>query len=240
MNEYNFKNLFTKLKIRLYLKVFSYIFISFILLSLLFNTTIQLSLNSQKPIGAYLVLGGSITREIYAAKLNKNNPDNLPIIISRGSNDPCIFFVFKREKSPVDNVWLENCADSTFGNFFFSVSLLKKWGIKKVKVITSDTHLPRAKLIAQIFLYSRGIALDLETAKETKGIPANQENRIKTILDVIRSLLWAFFGQFINPSCDKILNLSEIDLDYWLSHDFKCERQGNINIDHKQLILNNK
>jgi hypothetical protein len=175
-------------------------------------------------VDAYLVLGGSITREIYAAKIVDSA---IPILISKGSDDPCIFFIFERENSPMDNVWLEKCADSTFGNFFFSLPILKKWGVHKVKLITSNTHLPRAKLMAKILLYSQGIALDLEIVKE-KGIPANHENTIKTILDVSRSVLWAFLGQIINPPCNKVVKLSEIDFDWWKNNGFGCENQGRI------------
>ena len=198
------------------------------ILNLMFNTTAKLYLNSLKPVDAYLVLGGSITREIYAGKIAQSHSE-IPMIISSGSKDPCIFLIFEREKSSQNNVWLEKCADSTFGNFFFSIPILKKWGTKKVKVITSHTHLPRAKLMAEILLYSQGIALDLEVVREDKGVPANRENTIKTILDVTRSILWAFFGQFINPPCNHLVKLSEIDLDWWNNNGFNCEHQGGIN-----------
>ena len=115
--------------------------------------------------------------------------------------------------------------------FFFTIPILKKWEVHKVKVITSGTHLKRAKLIAEILLSSQGIALDLEPVKESKGIPANQENTLKTTLDVTRSLLWAFVGQLIDPHCDGVIKLSDIDLDWWYREGFSCEHQGGLRSD---------
>ena len=213
-----------------YLKVSMYLLIIFMVLSLIVNSTIKLYFNSLKPVDAYLVLGGSITREIYISKIAD---PNIPIIISKGSDDPCIFYIFQREKVSMDNVWLEKCADSTFGNFFFSIPILKKWGVHKVKVVTSDTHLPRAEIMAKIFLYSQGLALDLETVTEKRGIPGNHENTIKTILDVTRSLLWTLPAQLINPPCNNLVKLSEIDLNWWKNQGFGCEHQGKIKLNLK-------
>lgn len=229
MKKVNLKNRFSQRKTKFYFQIGIYILLGCMVLNLIVNSTIKLYLNSSKPVDAYLVLGGSITREFYIAKIAKDNPE-IPIIISKGSDDPCIFLIFERKKSPMNNVWLEKCANSTFGNFFFSIPMLKKWGVKKVTVITSDTHLPRAKLVAEIFLYSQGIALDMKTVKEYKGIPANYENTIKTTLDVTRSILWVFVGQFINPPCNNVIKLSEIDLNWWHKKGFDCEHQVGSNL----------
>ena len=70
------------------------------------------------PSDAFLVLGGSINREIYAAQLAKVYP-HTPILISHGSEEPCISLLFQRTNAPISQVWLENCAESTFDNFFF-------------------------------------------------------------------------------------------------------------------------
>lgn len=225
----NLKSRLRKKKQIFWLKISVLIILGWMIINLVFNITVKLYFNSSKPVDAYLVLGGSITREIYVSKLAKYHPE-IPIVISQGSKDPCIFLIFNREKSPMTNVWLEKCADSTFGNFFFVIPILKKWGVHKVKVITSNTHVPRAKLMAKILLFSQGIALDLDAVKEDKGIPANQENTMKTILDVTRSLLWAFGGQLINPPCHDIVKLDEIDLDWWHQKGFHCEHQAKLKI----------
>lgn len=181
------------------------------------------------PVDVYLVLGGSITREIYVSKIRENYPQ-IPIIISQGSQDPCILLIFKKEKVNIDNVWLEKCANSTFDNFFFSISLLKKWQKKHVFVITSDTHFPRAKLMAKIALLSQGFAVTVEGIPEFDGIPANHENIIKTILDVTRTMVWAWFGQFINPVCHDIIPLSDVDLRQWYLDGFACESRRSLQL----------
>ncbi|WP_264320831.1 YdcF family protein [Zarconia navalis] len=90
-------------------------------------------------VDAFLVLGGSIQREIYAARLATQYPD-IPILISKGSDDPCILLVFQRERAPIEKVWLENCANSTFGNFYFAQPILKRWDVRHLKLITSPTR----------------------------------------------------------------------------------------------------
>ncbi|MGA9382618.1 MAG: YdcF family protein [Phormidium sp.] len=193
---------------------------------LLYNSAI-LYVSSQKPVGAILVLGGSITREIHVAELAKQSPE-IPILISHGSLDPCILLIFQRASAPIDQVWLENCANSTFGNFYFSLPILKQWQVKKVKVVTSATHLPRAIWLAQIILGSHGIWVELEIAAETKGIPANRESFFVTVADVTRGLIWAVVSQFYEPKCTDLIPLSQVDLNVWKMKGFKCERQANL------------
>ncbi len=188
---------------------------------------IQAQRNSFQPVDAYLVLGGSITREIHGAQLIKNNP-NIPIIISQGSKDPCILLIFQKIEAKMDNVWLEKCADSTFDNFLFSVPIMKKSGVKKVQVITSNTHFPRAKIMAKVSFISQGIAVKIDGVEEVDGIPANYENNIKTLLDVTRTILWSLVSQFYQFSCNEVIKLSDIDLESWNQTGFNCERRGNL------------
>lgn len=227
MKKNNLQSRFLKIRRKGRFKIIILVILAWMFVSLTFNSTVKLYLNSSKQVGVYLVLGGSITREIYVANLAKYHPE-IPIIISQGSDDPCIFFIFQRKGASMDNVWLEKCADSTFGNFFFTIPLLKKWGVHKVKLITSGNHLKRAKLIAKILLSSQGIALELEEVKEYQGIPGNQENALKTTLDITRSLLWAFCGQLIAPPCNQVIKLADIDLDWWYREGFACEHQGGL------------
>ncbi|MBR8829357.1 MAG: YdcF family protein [Gomphosphaeria aponina SAG 52.96 = DSM 107014] len=196
------------------------------LVPLIFTYTVILPKNAAKPIDAFLVLGGSITREIYVSQLAKHEPE-IPILISQGSPDPCILLIFERDNIPQEKVWLEKCADSTFGNFFYSIPILKQWGVKKVKVITSVSHLPRAKLLAEILLGAQGIGLELDLVAE-KGIPGNQESVIKTSLDVTRSLFWALLSQVIQPPCSQVIKLVDVDIHPWIKSGFKCEAQGGI------------
>lgn len=197
--------------------------IGFILFSLVFNLGVRLPLNSSKPADAILVLGGSVQREIYAARAAYRD-SQIPIIISTGSKDPCIWRIFQGKMASSDRVLLEKCADSTFGNFFYSIPILRRWGVHKVKVITSPTHVPRAKWLAQIHLGAQGIAVEMVLVEE-KGIPGNQESDVKTYLDVGRSLVWAIFSQVIYPFCSNTISLADVDIHAWSQQPFDCEEQ---------------
>jgi uncharacterized SAM-binding protein YcdF (DUF218 family) len=196
--------------------------------SLSFNVISILISSDSLPADAFLVLGGSINREIYVARLAKQYP-NTPILISQGSDDPCILLIFQREGVPIDNVWLEKCAESTFGNFFFTAPILKTWKVKKVRLITSQTHLPRASLMAKLILGSQGITVDLDIAPET-GIPGNDESVLKTTIDVTRSFFWALIARVIKPSCSKLTELTDVDLAAWEKKGFVCERQAGLKV----------
>lgn len=145
MRQVNLLAHFTK-KTKLSLKLILLFCLFVLIFNLLFNLIWKLPQNLRKPVDTFLVLGGSINREIYVAKLATQYPDT-PILISHGSDDPCIFLIFQREQAPMEKVLLEKCAESTFENFFFSLPTLNKWNAHKVKLITSATHLPRAFLL---------------------------------------------------------------------------------------------
>ena len=192
----------------------------------LINTAVTLQAASKKPVDVLFVLGGSITREIHVAELAKQYPQ-IPILISKGSQDPCILLIFQRAKTTLENVWVEKCADSTFGNFYYSLPILENWQTHKVKLITSPTHLPRAKWMAQIILGAKGIWVEPDIVKE-KGIPGNREKFLVTAFDITRSLFWALISQFYSPQCAQVTPLSEVNLEQWKVKGFKCERQGNL------------
>ena len=208
------------------LKLVVFLSLLLLLLNLLFNIIWKLPHNEKQPIDAFLVLGGSIKREIYVAQLAKQHPD-IPILISHGSDDPCIFLIFQREQAPLNRVWLEKCAESTFGNFFFSLPILTRWNIHKVKLITSATHLPRAEWLAKILLGSHGISTEIDLAKEN-GVPGNREFVWKTGLDLTRSFFWALGSQVIKPSCSQVNQLLDTDMQMWQDKGFACERQAEL------------
>ncbi len=200
--------------------------LALLMVNILLNIIFKLPHNAALPSDAFLVLGGSINREIYAAQLAKQNP-HTPILISQGSKEPCILLIFQRDQAPIDQVWLENCAESTFGNFFFSLPVLERWQVRKVTLITSASHLPRAKLLSYVLLGSHGIWVDLDIAPET-GVPGNQEFWLKTGIDLVRSLFWALLSQGIGPSCSKLYQLEDVDLSTWKTKGFTCEKQGKL------------
>ncbi len=183
---------------------------------------------SKSDLDAFLVLGGSIRREVYVANFEKQYPE-VPVLISAGSPPPCILSVFERSQTPIEKVWLENCARSTFGNFFFSLPILESWNAKKVMLITSPTHLPRARWLAQIILGSHGIWVETYAVTE-KGIPANTESTLKTILDVVRSSAWTIVSQFYSPSCPKLTALADVKMEEWSDRDFNCEYQYDLQV----------
>jgi uncharacterized SAM-binding protein YcdF (DUF218 family) len=189
-------------------------------------TTITLFSASSQSLDAFLVLGGSIRREIYVAKLAKQYPQ-IPILISHGSQDPCVLLIFQREAAALEKVWLENCSNSTFENFYYDLPILRRWRVHKVKLVTSGTHLLRAKLMAQIILGAHGIWVEPEIVKEI-GIPGNRESWLKTVLDVIRSLFWALLSQVIQPQCSQVTKLVDVDIQAWQQRGFHCEHQGGV------------
>ncbi len=190
---------------------------------LIFNSS-RLQAAASKPVDALFILGGSITREIHAAQLATQTP--LPrILISKGSQEPCIWLIFQRLNAPMEGVWSERCADSTFGNFYFGLPILRQWGVQRVKVVTSPTHLPRAKLMAQIIFGAHGIWVDMEIVKE-ESIPGNRESKLKTGLDVTRSIFWAVLSQVFQPQCSEVTPLLDVDLEAWQKKGFKCQRKA--------------
>lgn len=183
---------------------------------------------SQQPIDGIFVLGGSVRREIYLAEELIPQYPHIPILISNGSKDPCILLIFKRSQVPLDQVWLEKCADNTFQNFVYGVPLLKQWGVKHIKLITSQTHLPRAQWMAQIQFGIQGIWVEIGITPEV-GVPGNRESGLKTLLDVGRSALWAIASPWLDPQfCPEVTPLSQVNLQEWLGQGFKCEDQADL------------
>ncbi|WP_196509775.1 YdcF family protein [Nostoc sp. NZL] len=189
-------------------------------------TTITLVFASSQPVDAFFVLGGSISRENYVAQQAKQYPQT-PILISHGSPDPCIWLIFQAELASLQNVWLEKCANSTFENFYYGIPILRRWGVHKVMLITSPSHLPRAKWMARILLGAHGIWVETEIVKEL-GIPGNRESWVKTGLDVTRSLFWAILSQIIQPQCSNVTRLTQVDMQAWENRGFHCEHQGGL------------
>ncbi|MDY6939972.1 MAG: YdcF family protein, partial [Cyanobacteriota bacterium] len=184
-----------------------------LVLTLAVSSALRLRDAATGNVDAFLVLGGSIQREIHVARLATQYPD-IPILISKGSDDPCILLIFDRERAEIDNVWLENCANSTFGNFYFTQPILQQWGVRRLKLITSPTHLPRAKWLAQIILGSHGIWVETDLVDET-GVPGNRESLPKTLVDTLRGLVWAGISQVYAPTCNDLKPLSAVNLDEW-------------------------
>jgi hypothetical protein len=197
------------------------VILSLIFAFLSFNLLIKVPVNALKPVDAIFVLGGSVHREVHAAQLAKKYP-NVPVLISHGSDEPCLLATFRQERARLSDVWLETCSDSTFDNFFFGVPILTRWNAHKVILVSSGTHLKRATWIAKILLGAKGIALVVDPALE-KGFAGNQESDFKTSLDLARSAIWAYFSQVFHPSCRNFTELKNIDLKSWQQKGYRCE-----------------
>jgi uncharacterized SAM-binding protein YcdF (DUF218 family) len=213
-------------KQRRFLKLSILFVLSGLLSSCLLINTLKLEQASSHPVDAFFVLGGSIRREMYVTQLAKKYP-HVPILISRGSLEPCVWLLFQRDHAPIDQVWLEKCANNTFKNFYFGLPILRQWGVHKVKLITSGTHVFRSMWMAKILLGSHGIWVEPEFVPEI-GIPGNQESWLKTGFDIGRSLVWAILSQVIEPQCPHLQRLTNINLQYWQVSGFKCEHQAEI------------
>jgi uncharacterized SAM-binding protein YcdF (DUF218 family) len=187
-------------------------------------TGLRLTAAAQQPVGAYLVLGGSIRREIYVAE---HSAPDLPILISAGSADPCVRLLFEAAAADLDRVWLEKCARSTFGNFVYSLPVLKRWRVRRVQLVTSGSQTRRAVWMGRLILGAHQIWVDPLQVPET-GVPGNQESSLKTILDISRSVLWAMVSQVYQPQCREVMPLTQVDLAAWRQRGFKCEHQSGI------------
>lgn len=191
---------------------------------------------ARQPVDAILVLGGSIRREIYAAQLARADP-TVPILISGGSDEPCIWLIFQRDTAPMENVWIDPCARSTLDNYRFSTPILKKWNIHHVKLITSGNHRTRALALGRTILSGHGIWLSLELVPEA-GRPGNQESKLKTTLELVRGLGWMVVSQMYQPHCQGLHRLSEIDLAAWNTQPYACEAQGRVSMPRRLKPLN--
>jgi uncharacterized SAM-binding protein YcdF (DUF218 family) len=200
-----------------------------LLCSWLLINTLRLQAAASEPIDAFFVLGGGIHREIYVAQLAKQHPD-IRVLISQGSEDPCILLIFQREQAPIRQVWLEKCADSTFDNFYFNIPILNQWGVRKVKLITSTSHLPRSQWMAQILFGAHGIWVETDIVPEP-GKPGNRESLLKTGLDITRSLVGALLSQVFQPRCLKLVPLYAVDLEAWRNSGFKCDHQQELKLE---------
>ncbi len=209
-----------------------------LLIGLLFHLSFQLYQAAHRPVDAVLVLGGSIRREMAAAELARDQ-SQLPILISAGSPAPCIWAIVEREAPPASadlgtadpksHIWLESCASSTLGNYRFGLPILQSWGVRHVELMTSGTHQVRATGLGWIILGSHGIWLSPTPVAET-GRPGNQESILKTLIDWMRGVGWAFISQLYEPQCNGLVRLDQVVLEDWVDLDFECEHQGQVEL----------
>jgi uncharacterized SAM-binding protein YcdF (DUF218 family) len=141
---------------------------------------------------AVLVLGGStknLEREKFTAEFARENP-KLPIWITGGSPPRSTQQVFAKAGVDPKRLHLDYEAVDTVTNFTTLVDDLQARGIKSVYLITSDFHMRRACIIADIVLGSRGI--------EFKAVPVPSQKQAepieKSLRDGARAIIWVATG----------------------------------------------
>jgi uncharacterized SAM-binding protein YcdF (DUF218 family) len=139
---------------------------------------------------AIIVLGGDPDREKATAELAKYYPE-LEIWVSSGSRPDVVQKIFKEAGIPAQRLHLDYRASDTVTNFTTLIPDLKARKFQHVWLVTSDFHMPRARLVGLIILGSRGIAFT------PHSIPSNRplESRWRTGRDAARALLWVFTGR---------------------------------------------
>ena len=140
-----------------------------------------------------LVLGGAPERERFAAQFAKTHP-NVEIWVSSGSNPEYAQWVFDEARVPVDQWHLDYRAVDTVTNFTTLVDELEARNVGEIYLITSDYHMRRASVIAQIVLGSRGINFK-PIAIPTEQSPERPETMLREVRDGARSILWVVTGK---------------------------------------------
>lgn len=140
-----------------------------------------------------LVLGGAPERERFAAQFAKTHP-SVEIWVSSGSNPEYAKWVFDEADIPSEQWHLDYKAVDTVTNFTTLIDQLDTKNIDEVYLLTSDYHMRRASIVAQIVLGSRGIAFK-PIEIPTDHTPQRPETVVRDIRDGARSLLWVATGK---------------------------------------------
>lgn len=165
--------------------------VSFILTLLLIIPVRLIIAKSQAPLPqAIFTLGGDPVREEFTAQLAQWYP-SLDIWISSPPEAEKTQKVFQAANIPNTRVHIDNAAVDTVTNFTSLVTDFKQKHLQHLYLITSDYHMPRAKVIATIVLGSQGIVFTPLAVPSARP----QESTFKIFRDVGRSLLWIFTGR---------------------------------------------
>lgn len=140
---------------------------------------------------AILVLGGAAEREHFAADFASQHPD-LEVWVSSGTNPEYAQWLFHEAEISPNRVHLDYRAVDTVTNFTTVVEDLKREGVESVYLVTSDYHMRRAAIIAQVVLGRYDIAFQpLPVPSEA----AKSEPLVRGIRDGARAVMWVFTGQ---------------------------------------------
>jgi len=140
---------------------------------------------------AILVLGGATEREHFAAEFARQHPE-LDVWISSGTNPEYAQWIFQEAEIDPARVHLDYRAVDTVTNFTTLVKDLESAGIESVYLVTSDYHMRRAAIIAQVVLGRYDIAFQPVSVPSTDPEP---EPLVRGIRDGARAVFWVFTGQ---------------------------------------------
>ncbi|WP_407896067.1 YdcF family protein [Scytonema sp. NUACC26] len=169
--------------------IFAMLGLILILLSIIPVRLAIASYQAPFPQGIF-TLGGGSDREQFTAQFAQHFP-NLDIWISTGTRPDKAYPIFQAAGIPNDRLHLDYRAVDTVTNFTSLVSDFKQRQIQHLYLITSDFHMPRAKVIATFVLGSQGITFTPISvlSKEPK------ESLPHILRDSARSLLWIVTGR---------------------------------------------
>lgn len=144
---------------------------------------------------AVLMLGGStsaLERENFTANFVRQHPQ-LEVWISsggKGGYDRKVVKLFAKAGVESDRLHLDAQAVDTVTNFTTLADELKARGIDSIYLITSDYHIRRATIVAEIVLGSRGIVF------KPIAVPSGKtpEPIEKSFRDGARAILWVATG----------------------------------------------
>lgn len=154
-----------------------------------------------EPADAILVLGGSLDREAFAARLAQQH-DQLPLWVSSGSNPEYAEWLYGEAGISADRYHLDYRATDTVTNFTTLVEDLKRNGVDKVYLVTSSYHMRRARLIGDIVLGCNGIAVEPIVVESAQP----EESLGKALRDGARALVWlmtGYSGADLKPEVDR-------------------------------------
>ncbi len=138
---------------------------------------------------AIFVLGGDYKREVFAAQLAKQYP-NIPIWVSSGSPEGYVKKIFRSRGIKSDRLHLDYRAVDTVTNFTTLADELRAREIDSVYLVTSQSHMTRARVIAEIVFGSRNIIVKPRSVNTN----SQEEPVEKSVRDGARSVLWLMTG----------------------------------------------
>jgi uncharacterized SAM-binding protein YcdF (DUF218 family) len=152
---------------------------------------------------AILTLGGGADREEFTAKFAQAHPF-LEIWVSSGT--PCheAREIFQAAGIADRRVYLDYRAVDTVTNFTTLVTDFKNRKIQHIYLITSDSHMLRARAIATFVFGSQGIAFTPIPAPSKQP----RESWFPIMRDIMRTLFWMVTGRTgasLNPDLQSFL-----------------------------------